>query len=122
MLEELQWVSLQERRRIARLVTFYKYHTGALCINLSTRPTLSAQTRATRQSHPAAYKGPGAAAAVPRSSQYSPGAQLTVTATCPHCGHRTEIPVVYSTHEEQSEGGHVHVTEKGNPFGEATTP
>ncbi|KAI8520129.1 hypothetical protein Bbelb_033860 [Branchiostoma belcheri] len=58
MLEELQWVSLQERRRIARLVTFYKYHTGALCINLSTRPTLSAQTRATRQSHPAAYKVP----------------------------------------------------------------
>ncbi|KAI8498978.1 WD repeat-containing protein 44 [Branchiostoma belcheri] len=58
MLEELQWIPLRERRRLARLTTFYKYHTGALCINMQTRPTPNVQTRATRQSHSAAYRVP----------------------------------------------------------------
>jgi len=56
MLHDLEWPTLQERRRRARLVTFYKYHSGELAINCKTSP--APQARSSRSTHPAAYKVP----------------------------------------------------------------
>eukprot|EP00058_Branchiostoma_floridae_P022246 XP_002607736.1 hypothetical protein BRAFLDRAFT_82817 [Branchiostoma floridae] len=36
-------------------------------------------------------------------AQERPG-PLTVTTTCPYCGHVTSVPVIYSGHEEQDQG------------------
>ncbi|KAI8477892.1 hypothetical protein Bbelb_443780, partial [Branchiostoma belcheri] len=43
MLEDLQWTSLQERRRLSRVT---------LVVDMETRPTPKTQTRITRHSHP----------------------------------------------------------------------
>ena len=58
MLSQLQWPTLQDRRRKARLTTFFRYATNTLVINTSRKPTPNPEKRSTRQTHPLTYKLP----------------------------------------------------------------
>ncbi|KAI8521026.1 hypothetical protein Bbelb_007800 [Branchiostoma belcheri] len=55
MLEDLEWETLQHRRRKARLLTFYKMHHGMITVNSRNLPTVSQHRRQTRRSHPLIY-------------------------------------------------------------------
>ena len=55
MLDQLQWPTLEERRRKARLVIMYKYHNGLLHIDTNKPPTRNPDARNTRRTHAAAY-------------------------------------------------------------------
>ncbi|KAI8516361.1 hypothetical protein Bbelb_049420 [Branchiostoma belcheri] len=54
-LEDLQWETLQQRRRKARLTTFYKLHHGMITVDSRNLPTVSQHKRQTRRSHPLTY-------------------------------------------------------------------
>ena len=59
MMDTLQWPSLQERRRKARLTNFYKFHNKSLTINTCHKPIPNSSDRKeTRNSHPAGYRNP----------------------------------------------------------------
>ncbi|KAI8518055.1 hypothetical protein Bbelb_040720 [Branchiostoma belcheri] len=58
MLQDLEWPTLRDRRRRARLIAFYKFHTGSLVINTKHRPMLAKNTKSTRQTHSATYRVP----------------------------------------------------------------
>ncbi|KAI8479428.1 hypothetical protein Bbelb_428470 [Branchiostoma belcheri] len=55
MLEDLEWETLQQRRRKARLTTFYKLHHGMITVDSRNLPTVSQHKRQTRRSHPLTY-------------------------------------------------------------------
>jgi len=55
MLESLQWETLQQRRKRARLITFFKIHHEIVTVNTSSPPTVKRQTRLTRNVHPLTY-------------------------------------------------------------------
>eukprot|EP00058_Branchiostoma_floridae_P022245 XP_002607735.1 hypothetical protein BRAFLDRAFT_82818 [Branchiostoma floridae] len=73
-----------------------------------------------RADHLRGHHVQGAAVAVPNNTgpvaQETPGV-LTVTTTCPYCGHVIGVPVFYSGHEEQVGD---HETDKGSPVREET--
>ncbi|KAK7087818.1 hypothetical protein V1264_021822 [Littorina saxatilis] len=58
MLEHLQWPTLQDRRRRARLITMYKFSNGLLSINTRNTPTPNPTAKSTRLLHDAAYQLP----------------------------------------------------------------
>ena len=58
MLNDLKWTSLEKRRKLARLTTFYKVHHGLLKITSKFAPTVSASKRQTRRSHQLHYNIP----------------------------------------------------------------
>ena len=58
ILSDLQWPTLQTRRRKSRLVAFYKYHHGCLVIDTPKRPIQSKPSQTTRQHHLASYNLP----------------------------------------------------------------
>ena len=55
MLTHLQWPTLADRRRTARLTTFYKFHREEVSINTAFGPTPNPPARSTRQSHGETY-------------------------------------------------------------------
>ena len=58
MLEQLQWPSLSQRRRIARLTLMFKYHHGHIKIRSKTKPIPQPPRRSSRKTNPAAYSLP----------------------------------------------------------------
>ena len=59
MLKELQWDSLEERRRRQRLVMFYKIHHNQLEVNKDAYIRQSSNTRPSRHFNNKAYEIPG---------------------------------------------------------------
>ncbi|XP_066287680.1 uncharacterized protein, partial [Branchiostoma lanceolatum] len=58
MLQDLQWESLQTRRKRARLATFYKVHHGFATVDSQYLPSVSRPKRQTRRLHPLSYDIP----------------------------------------------------------------
>jgi hypothetical protein len=58
MLQDLEWPTLQARRRRARLIMFYKVHNNLAFVNSSLLPTVSRLSHKTRKSHPLQYDVP----------------------------------------------------------------
>ena len=58
MLSDLQWPTLEDRRKRARLIAFYKYRQKSLIINIKNSPIPSKQIRSSRTNHSAAYQIP----------------------------------------------------------------
>ena len=58
MLRHLQWPTLQERRKTARLITMYKYINNRMVINSSRKPTPSRERRSNRQNRPLTFPLP----------------------------------------------------------------
>ncbi len=58
MLQELDWPSLQERRKVARLTSLYKYRNGLLHIDTHHPPTIDCQKKSRRQTNSQAYDVP----------------------------------------------------------------
>ena len=58
MLEQLQWPPLSQRRRLARLALFYKFHHGQVKIRSKNKPTPQPPLRSSRKTNPAAYSRP----------------------------------------------------------------
>ena len=51
MLNNLEWPTLQTRRKRARLTMFYKFHHGIVCIDSKCLPSVSASRRSSRRTH-----------------------------------------------------------------------
>ena len=55
MLGDLQWPTLESRRKRARLCTFYKFHQQLIQINMKHKPSCSCPRRSTCQTHQNTY-------------------------------------------------------------------
>ena len=58
MIQDLKWPSLQQRRKKARLETFYKYHSGLITINSKYKPKPSSRRLSRRQNNSQNYNVP----------------------------------------------------------------
>ena len=58
MIQDLKWPSLEQRRRKARLETFFKYHTGDITINSKYKPKPSSRRLSRRQNNSKSYDIP----------------------------------------------------------------
>ena len=58
MLDNLEWPTLQARRKRARLAMFYKIHHGMACVNSNHLPVASVRRRSSRRTHHLHYDVP----------------------------------------------------------------